>query len=157
MPAHRKVTYDVLKDPRDEVYRGLLDHATTACSGGSLITRDPTALRDRARALLQELAPSITREETVTKWPGTELFLGYTARASWFRFDADVVRTLLKYSSHLYQWVEPDLPEDLCLYRNDDSVWLATIAHEHDAYFELSRLEHAALRRAVPALIIRPH
>lgn len=42
--------------------------------------------------------------------------------------------------------------EDLCFFRSDDSVWLATITQEEDAFFELTREEHDQLLQQVPNL-----
>jgi hypothetical protein len=38
----------------------------------------------------------------------------------------------------LYEWRQPNYPEDLCLLRQDRSPWLVSIAHENDSYLCLS-------------------
>jgi hypothetical protein len=34
----------------------------------------------------------------------------------------------------LYAWMQPALPEDLCLVREDGDPWLVSIAHEREGY-----------------------
>ena len=52
----------------------------------------------------------------------------------------------------LFDWIEPELPEDLCILRPDGSPWLVTISHEQDAYFQLSDKEKGELTELVPDL-----
>jgi len=61
---------------------------------------------------------------------------------------------MLKTEAHgLYDWVQPNRPEDLCFLRSDETPWLATIAHEKDAYFELSGEEKQRLTKALPNIL----
>jgi hypothetical protein len=52
----------------------------------------------------------------------------------------------------LYQWRYPDLPEDLCLLRSDETSWLVTVAHEDIGYFELFEDEWLRLQKNLPGL-----
>ena len=44
------------------------------------------------------------------------------------------------------------MPEDLCLLRSPGDAWLATIAHERHAWFNVDWNEREALISAVPGL-----
>jgi hypothetical protein len=55
----------------------------------------------------------------------------------------------------LFSWLAPNLPEDLALMRPDGNVWLASIAHEMDAYVELADEEHRTLTARLPSLELR--
>ena len=61
---------------------------------------------------------------------------------------------LVKAADGLFDWLEPRLPEDLCLLRSDGSPWLVTITHERDAYFVMSREEGLLLTSHIPSLRI---
>ena len=59
----------------------------------------------------------------------------------------------LRASKSLFDWVSPDLPEDLHLLRSDESVVLGVVANEQDAWLELDDFDLAHLRKSVPELI----
>lgn len=63
-----------------------------------------------------------------------------------------VVDAISAASVGLYGWQQPELPEDPALLRADGSAILATIAHERDAYLELSEDEIAELTKTLPGL-----
>jgi hypothetical protein len=63
-----------------------------------------------------------------------------------------MVEQLALAADGLFDWVEPRLPEDPCLLREDGTAWLTTIAHERDAYFTLTPEERDQLLREVPDL-----
>jgi len=67
------------------------------------------------------------------------------------------VEVLTKSASGLYDWVQPSLPEDLCLLRPDETPWLVTISHERDAYLVLDAKEHVELVREIPELTLKEH
>jgi hypothetical protein len=75
-----------------------------------------------------------------------------------FAMNMAVQDELIGASDGLYGWQQPALPEDLALLRDDGTVILGSICHEHDAYLELSDEEYEALATTIPeiAQIIRP-
>jgi hypothetical protein len=64
---------------------------------------------------------------------------------------------LIEASEGLFSWTQPELPEDLCLFRKDGEPWLVTIAHEKDGYLVLSPNESAALTESIPTLSLQQH
>jgi hypothetical protein len=60
---------------------------------------------------------------------------------------------LTKAADSIYAWRQPALPEDLCALRADDTPWLASIAHEGDAWLELTPDEQAVVTDALPDLL----
>jgi hypothetical protein len=153
----RRLTYDIVNEPRGAVYGALLGCAAVACTSGLLVVRQPDELDLDGREVLNGLQPWMTEVQHSSTWPGTTLSEGDTAHLYYFRYGRPVVDFLRMYSNGLYDWVAPRLPEDLCLFRDDRSLWLATIAHEHDAYFELARDEHDELLARVPGLAVKAH
>jgi hypothetical protein len=101
--------------------------------------------------LLTDLAPFMTEAQRSSEWPGTKLLDG-TACVRQFRIDPESVSILQEAVGSLYDWRQPELPEDLCFFASDGEPWLVSIAHETDAYFYLSRQQRVELFRCVPAL-----
>ncbi len=56
-----------------------------------------------------------------------------------------------------YSWLQPKLPEDLAFYPLGNTVWLATISHEHQAWFLDESLLPAEIYAYVPDIKIREH
>jgi hypothetical protein len=91
---------------------------------------------------------SIDKSE-VTEWPGTQLL---STHASIYRYhiDAEFTRELLAIGPSLESWIQPGLPEDPCLLREDGTPVLVTIAHEADLYLELLPEEELAWQSEIP-------
>jgi len=92
------------------------------------------------------------RHQPVREWPGTVLSGNRSATLHEYRCTGDLANLLSSLANGLYDWVEPQLPEDLGFLRLDGSTWLASIAHERDAFFELSRHELESLLSREPDL-----
>jgi hypothetical protein len=101
--------------------------------------------------VLEEPEPFLLSRTDESEWPGTRLF-DETASVSKFLLRAETVKVLGMVAEGLFEWVQPNLPEDLCILRDDDSQWLVTIAHERDAYLELCDNERGMLLGEVPTL-----
>lgn len=100
-------------------------------------------------AVLRRIEPALVRREVRNSWPGTTLFES-SATVATYRLTTDVVAALTTATSGLYGWQQPDLPEDLCLLRDEDDPWLVSIAHEGDAFVRVDADELKELRRRVP-------
>jgi len=138
-------------EPRDGVYRALLRAAEEQASSAYLVIRSGAQLNDRARECLSMLEPHLLSEEIVREWPGTRL-LADDARVFTYRLGPAVVKVIERFSDGLFDWIVPDLPEDLGFRRADDSVWLASIAHEGDAWLELEPSELERLKALCPEI-----
>lgn len=138
-------------EPRDGVYRALLQAAEEQASTAYVVVRNKADLSDRARECLSMLKPELLSEEIVRQWPGTRL-LTDDARMFTYRLNTFFVRVIERFSDGLYDWIAPDLPEDLGFRRADGSVWLASIAHEHDAWLELESAEVDRLEALCPEI-----
>lgn len=118
----------------------ILGFCSNYCSSGSLVIRDvPREETQEWLSLLNVLQPYVFKQEDVTEWPGTKLLEG-NAILFRFRFNLESASRLRLHASSLFDFIEP-YPEDLCLYRADGSPLLISIAHERDAYLELSQGE----------------
>ena len=138
--------FNLIQEPIEKDYLTLVDVAQKCASKVLLVVRDEYWLGDCARETLQKLSDYILVKEQRTQWPGTILL---TDKAMVFEYNfSDVVAKIIKESATgLYQWKHPRLPEDLCFLRSDNSVWLASIAHENDGFLSLltKDLDHLKL------------
>jgi hypothetical protein len=146
----KKNTYNLLIEPTGSKYSELLDYAITVCKFFLFVTdRDQNYLGPKGKRVLDELAPYLYRMELKSEWPGTILF-GTEVPVYIYHFIPASIAILKKSATRLYQWQDPNLPDDLCLLRDDESPWLVTIAHENDSYFELTEDEMQQLVKIIP-------
>lgn len=102
------------------------------------------------RAIVAALQPACLDERRVSEWPGTKL-PSDTAILRSYALTPDAVDVLTDVEG-LFSWVQPEALEDLALCRADNEPWLVSIAHERDAYLNLTNDEWDDLRRDHPEL-----
>ena len=148
-----RATYDLRAEPTGSAYRELVAAAQECCSAALLVVRPGVALAATALAALDRLRPWLVNAEPRAVWPGTRLLSG-TATVHRYRFGEETATVLAEAAGGLFDWVQPALPEDLCLLRPDGAAWLVTIAHERDGYLVLTAAERAALVARIPELAL---
>ena len=144
-------TLRFVAQPRGGIYRCLLQSAVEQASSAYLVVRESVELSAGARDCLLRLEPYLMSEQTVSEWPGTKL-LGGQAQKLVYRSSALLVRVFEACTDGLYDWIQPDLPEDLGFLREDGSVWLGSTAHEADAWLELEPAELTRLLAICPEI-----
>ena len=143
----------LVDEPAGEVYQRLLDYALRTGSEFSLVWRDQLEFEDSARAIARRLRPDLVSEARTDMWPGTQL-LGHLATVRMYRLSADAL-AVLREAAGLYDWHAPSRPEDLAFYTSDGHPWLGSIAHERDAFVDLSAIDVGELKAEVPGLKLR--
>ena len=136
-------------------YRALLDVALQFCTRALLVVRLETDLSHDGQMVLRALEPFDLRQEVADEWPGTRL-LDSVAQLNHFRYDFGSVEALSNVAETLDEWAQPELPEDLCIFREDGSVWLASVADESDFELDLTQDEVDAVIRGVPGIDLVP-
>jgi hypothetical protein len=145
--------YDFTEEPAADLLRSLLIEASefvTTC--GFVVQTDFPTTNQRATRLATELHSYLKTTEEVASWPGTQLYGEKRAIGYEYTFSQHVAGLLLEAADGLYDWVAPDLPEDLHLLRQDGSVFLGSVAHERDAWLEAEQEEFARLAQSVLGL-----
>jgi hypothetical protein len=139
------------RDMKGNLYKDFLRYSLEHCSEGLVMVRPHLSLSENARSVLTRLAPFRIEAPAAVPWIGAQIF---DSRAEmWrFRFVPESLALILEVSSHLYQWEQPELPEDLALFRPDGTDWLVVMAHSRRAYVSVSREERAQLVAAVPKM-----
>jgi hypothetical protein len=156
-----RFTYDFTDEPTDEVYANLLRFAVPRCRIAQVVTREAAPSTGAANALAQ-MSTYLDGSERAYAWPGTTLLPsnGVEAATLWrYRWSGGLVDIVLQFSHGLFQWQAPSLPEDLALLRKPGDVWLGSVAHEGDAWLELTEAEHSGLVASIPdigALLAKP-
>jgi len=150
-----RVTYNLLDDVKGAAYAKLLQQALSYCGSFILVLRHSIDVNETAQSVLNTLEPFLIGREERRQWPGTQL-LDETAQVSTFQLSPATATVLAEVAPSLFSWTQPELPEDLCLLREDGEPWLGTIAHEKDAYLILSIAERAALIESIPTLSLQP-
>jgi hypothetical protein len=147
-----RLVYDFTEEPAADLLRSLLIEASEIATTCGFVVQADFPTNQRATRLATELHPYLTTTEEVTSWPGTQLYGEKRAIRYEYTFSQYVTGLLLEAADGLYDWVAPDLPEDLHLLRQDGSVFLGSVAHERDAWLETEEDEFARLAQSVPRL-----
>jgi hypothetical protein len=136
--------YTFTEEPRGERYRTLIAYAPRLCSEAQLVIRDGIGLSSDAGAIIESLKPWLLEQRQTSEWSGTKL---HNRTAALFRYELcpDTLLLLSHSVGGLYEWVQPQRPEDLALLLPDGTPWLTSIAHERDAYLTMTTDQAAVL------------
>ena len=99
-----------------------------------LVVRASVPKHKSVDLVLDRIRSCLVRDSDQSSWPGTELQNARTARVVVFRVDETSSEVLLESVDGLFDWRQPELPEDLCLLTDDDVAVLTSVAHEGDAW-----------------------
>jgi len=135
----------------EDNYKMLLSSLVSYVPYFSLVVRETLTLDSKGQEVLDLLKPFLISEDNVSEWPGTKLYDG-TAKLFIFILNTKTISILLDFSNNIFDWVQPSLPEDLCLLRNDKAGLFISISHEKDFYFELTNKEYIKLDKLLPQL-----
>ena len=140
-------------EPRDELYRALLDFASyRCCPEFLLVVRRDVELRASCTQTLRRLERFLVEQDDVDEWPGTRLVPpAPPARRHRYALEPESAGLLAQQANGLFEWQAPALPEGLTLMRTRSEPWLETIAHERYGRLHLLEEERAALLAAAPA------
>jgi hypothetical protein len=146
-----RIILNLLAEPTGDVYRKLIDYAALNCKTALLVVRHTIPLAPQGKEVLDQLAIFLRQQEESSEWPGTNL-LDSTALVLRYEFGLECAQVLKRFAGSLYNWQQPDFPEDLCLLRDDGEPWLVSIAHEKDGFLYLSQDEVRNLFNTLPAI-----
>ena len=124
-----------LSEPKESAYKSLLDMAFKVCSRFILVERHQFTLSDNGKELLDLLKPFLIEIKVQQEWPATKLLHHY-ANVYYYTVCDEAKELLIRYSTGLYSWLDPNLPEDLCFFKDESVVWLTSIAHEEDSWID---------------------
>ncbi len=120
---------EILEEPIGNTYKQLISLAFNICDEFILVKRDQIDLSKSSETLIEELKPYIKEIKKQDEWPGTRLF-GHFADVYYFDCQQELKELLINKADRLYQWMQPELLEDLCFFKSEEE-WLITISHEN--------------------------
>ncbi len=129
-------TYDLIDEPAGDEYRALLDTAASKCT--MAVLQLPGTPDAHAKEIIEKLA-EFRHGDTKSA----------TAR---YAFNRKSLPVFLEAVDRLYAWQHPELPANLCLFREDGTPWLISVSEQRLAYLELTPFEKLLLSRAIPAV-----
>jgi hypothetical protein len=133
-----------IKIPADLTKQQYLDTLQLTISLGanfaSFVVQDGIGKSDQLNQFLKTIKPWIIKQEQASEWPGTRL-LERNAMVYSFKFNEQSLIVLQEYSVNFESWLQPDLPEDLCVYRPNTNALLTSISHEGDFFLSLTNEE----------------
>lgn len=150
MNQQRKIV-SLQEEPKELIYEQLISWGSTVCSEAILVVRQSMPLDEFGLDFLAQTTPFLKKKLQSQSWPGTHL-LGKKAWVYHYYLVPEFKEILLQTTSYLYKWLQPKLPEDLCLIRSDGEPWLVTISHEKDSYLILSEDEVEKIFLELPSL-----
>lgn len=130
--------YRIAQEPQGDVYRRLISVAKRECSSFLLVVHPDPPLSYRGQELMQRLGPPHRAIEDATEWPGTKYLGKHPPTVYEWLLSDDTTAVLLEATDRLYGWLQPSLPEDLAMLREDGEAWLTTTSHENEALLVLS-------------------
>lgn len=132
-------------------YEKILDFSLRICTRMILVVNKSMPISNYCELILDRLNPYLLGAKDSSEWPGTVLY-GKTAIVRTYCYSEETVAIIKNITTSLYDWRSPNLPEDLCLLRNDLTPWLISISHEEDGYFHCSKSEINSLLEFIPDL-----
>lgn len=157
--------YEIIQEPRGDVYRGLVSALSPLCSFVLFTLRYRQEASPLAKAVLAYLSADIAVVRVSTSWPGTgssDSFsdLEYDEKCAAvvyvFHLTERTLSVLLTLAQGLYEWEFPNLPENLCLLRPDRQACLWSAIPDRFAYLYLTDTEMQHVLKQVPNLQVDP-
>lgn len=144
---------EVHNNPSGDAYRQLIDVAFDKSERFHLVVRKEFALSDRAKQLLDDLKPSLMKKVTSSEWASTVLVEG-TADVYYYKADQHAHDVLQRAANTLYDWQQPDLPEDVAFFKAQGEAWLAASSREAHCHLTITHEELQQLAEKIPTLTL---
>ena len=143
--------YWIYREPAEKDYAQLLEFCAKRCPKCTLVMEQPQQFGKNCHQFLLSQKEHLIETTNQTEWPGTRL-MGHSASVHWYRVTPELIAALKAKVRSLYEWIIPDLPEDLAFYWPDGSPLLGTCSHERFAFVYLSESEFDEFKQEVPDL-----
>ena len=143
--------HSLKRELRGALYQSLLEYALNTCTFASVTVRPELSLSKKGREAVDLINNFRCNQEDKKSTPWAQIF-DSQADTVMFRYTPESLSSLFWISTRIYQWQQPDLPEDLCLLRPDKSELLVTNAHARSSYLVMTREEKLALVSQIPKL-----
>lgn len=123
----------IKNNPTDTSYRALLDLAFKECEEFQLVVRtDILKYQDSFTDLDTWFNDAFKEVHKQHEWPSTNLF-DDIATVYYFKTTPEALKILKDKSNSFFQWLHPELPEDLCFFK-DGEAWISASSELKELY-----------------------
>ena len=122
-------------NPKDKVYRDLIDLVFEICDEFVLVVRKDISVTANVNHVLEKLQSSLKEVKAQFEWPGTIYYGEQPALVYYYNTNNHAKKILKQASNSLHDWIQPNLPEDLSFIKNH-KPWLINTSHEYESYIE---------------------
>ena len=122
----------------------------------SLVIRDYPFNKKQEEFLLKLSLYEVSRVLT-KEWPGTRLLGKNSAYLFNYKFCQSSIDILNCFVKDLFELYEQNLPEDICLYREDSTPLFISISHEKDAFISVDEEEFKFIEWKIPRLKVESY
>lgn len=142
-------------DPKGEAYKRLIDFVVERTEQFVLSEMDPaTENRKRYVELMRKLEPFLIEQCTMEQMQ-RKSGSNYSEGTYYiYRCCKDAGCVLKEAANGLYDWLQPNMPEDLCFWDANGADYLYTIAHEEMCGIRMNEEEAIQLADLIPGLFI---
>lgn len=124
--------FDLLEDVAGESYEAFIEFLCEHSDKFYFITRKEL---DFPKEALQKFKPYIIKQYKTKEWEST-ITAGPAATLYEIEINHQTIDLLKSSANKLYDWVQPELPEDLSFLKNG-FPWFYTCSHEEFAHFQI--------------------
>jgi hypothetical protein len=123
----------ITENVKGKRYKQLIDMLSNHCDRFAFVERRQMMENEEERLayidnLINDIKEYLIERKIQRKWETTELG-GGTAYVFYFQLNNATTKFLKKRCNSLFDWISPELPEDLMFYQNDKCL-LAGCSHE---------------------------
>ena len=134
----------------DNAFRALVEWLGGNFPRALVVVRPDLGLSATGHGFLRRLDRYVESRRMESEWPGTVL-TDDLAEIIIFRLCPETIDLLLGAAADLSAWQQPNLPEDLCVLREDMTPAMVSTTHEDFFTLHLSQSELARLFKTSPA------
>lgn len=141
--------YLVAGEPCGEQLGNLISIAAQRCDT-FLFVLDDMPLSEKGVQVMARLEPMLLSREETSEYPAGRLAWG-SVIAYTYRVTSDAVEVLRSATECLFDWVQPDLPNDLCFLRVGRH-WMTTMASDREVVLTLDDGEYQEVQTGLRGL-----
>lgn len=124
--------WSIIENPKENVYKNLMKTLCDYSDKFYFVTRKQL---DYDQAVIESFAPYVIDSFETNEWAST-ITDGPPATIYVFEANEETYHLLVNAAKSLYDWVAPNLPEDLTFMKND-FVWFSSTTHEEFSCFSI--------------------
>ena len=146
--------YGISRDWDEMAYQALL--AAAEKRGGYCVLARRQSASSTCSLWVEQQAGNLESATETMRWPGTIVY-DHSDRVTLlkYRVTPELITELRRAAQNPFEWLGPDMPEDLSFLRADGRPWFISIAHERDAFFKVLEDELVELPRRKERVVVK--